>query len=192
MKTLILAVIRCSLMFTAVAAFSLAHPVKANLITNGGFETGDFTGWTPSDVPVGEFEFPPHSGNFQAFSEGGTLSQTLASIPGQTYFVSFWLATVVFPFDVNLFEVTWGGEVEIHLVNQFAFIPYRHFTFSVEATSASTELQFAFFHSEGHSLLDDVSVTPVGVPDAGSTFPLLGLALLGLLAYRRQLLRGQP
>jgi len=179
-------------MFTAVAAFSLAHPVKANLITNGGFETGDFTGWTPSGVPVGEFEFPPHSGNFQAFSEGGTLSQTLATIPGQTYFVSFWLATVVFPFDVNLFEVTWGGEVEIHLVNQFAFIPYRHFTFSVEATSASTELQFAFFHSEGHSLLDDVSVTPVGVPDAGSTFPLLGLAWLGLVAYRRQLLRGQP
>ena len=46
MKTLILAAIRCSLMFTAVAALSIAYPAKANLITNGGFETGDFTGWT--------------------------------------------------------------------------------------------------------------------------------------------------
>src|SRR4051812_16119698 len=46
MKTLILAAIRCSLMFTAVAALSVAYPAKANLITNGDFETGDFSGWT--------------------------------------------------------------------------------------------------------------------------------------------------
>ena len=32
----------------------------------------------------------------------------------------------------------------------------------------------------------------VSVPDQGSTFLLLGLGLLGLVTYRRQLLRGQP
>ena len=36
-------------------------------------------------------------------------------------------------------------------------------------------------------LLDDVSVTPAGVPDAGSTLPLLGFASLGLVALRRKL-----
>jgi hypothetical protein len=34
------------LAITAAVALSFAHPVKANLITNPGFETGDFTGWT--------------------------------------------------------------------------------------------------------------------------------------------------
>jgi len=33
MKTLILAAIRCSLMFTAVTAFCVANPAKANTIT---------------------------------------------------------------------------------------------------------------------------------------------------------------
>jgi hypothetical protein len=46
MKTIMLAAIRCSLMFTPVAVLSVAYPGKANLVTNGGFETGDFTGWT--------------------------------------------------------------------------------------------------------------------------------------------------
>jgi hypothetical protein len=34
------------MLLAAAAAFSSAHPVKANLITNPGFETGNFTGWT--------------------------------------------------------------------------------------------------------------------------------------------------
>jgi len=34
------------LTLTAAAALSLAQPASANLITNPGFETGDFTGWT--------------------------------------------------------------------------------------------------------------------------------------------------
>src|SRR5206468_2771542 len=52
-------------------------------------------------------------------------------------------------------------------------------------------LVLTFFFSTGPLLwfLDDVSVTPtgVGVPDAGSTLPLLGFALLGLVALRRRL-----
>ena len=40
---------------------------KANLITNGGFETGDFTGWNvagSSSVEGKAFGIPPHSGDF--------------------------------------------------------------------------------------------------------------------------------
>ncbi len=41
----------------------------------------------------------------------------------------------------------------------------------------------------GTWFLDDVSVNPagVGVPDAGSTLPLLSFASLGLVALRRKL-----
>ena len=34
------------LILTAALAVSFAYPAKANLITNPGFETGNFTGWT--------------------------------------------------------------------------------------------------------------------------------------------------
>ena len=66
MKTLILAAIRCSLSFTAVAALSVAYPARANLITNGGFEDG-FFGWSHSGT-VG-LSGNAHSGN-QAASFG--------------------------------------------------------------------------------------------------------------------------
>jgi hypothetical protein len=60
MKTLILAAIRCSSIFTAVAALSVAYPSKANLITNGDFETGDFTGWTVTHSSSGSSIFVEH------------------------------------------------------------------------------------------------------------------------------------
>src|SRR5262249_33689661 len=109
MKTLILAAIRCSLMFTAVAVLSVAHPAKANLITNGGFETGDFTGWAHVGGDVDGTN--PHSGNFAAifFPQQVTarLQQSVATTPGSSYSINFFLAhtgTSLF----NSFAVSWG------------------------------------------------------------------------------------
>jgi hypothetical protein len=66
---------------------------------------------------------------------------------------------------------------------------YTEYTFNVTASSATTALQFqdSNFGPSGSFLLDDVSVTPAGVPDAGSTLPLLSFASLGLVALRRKL-----
>src|SRR5438874_1567191 len=135
---------------TAVAAFSVAHPASANLITNGGFETGDFTGWTRrgerSDV-FGSFNgIAPHSGNFQAALHGSpqfdlqAIAQTLATTSGQSYIIDFWLANTVPPeFELNSFAVRWCGLVILDLSNESAF-PYKEYTFNVTATSASTAL----------------------------------------------------
>jgi len=100
MKTLTVAAIRCSLMFTAVAALSIAYPAKANLITNPGFETGDFTGWTSFHASVvgTAFGVPPHSGNFQAQfiperrGDQPDLFQSVSMTPGASYTISFFLA----------------------------------------------------------------------------------------------------
>jgi hypothetical protein len=58
---------------TAVTALSFAHPASANLITNPGFETGDFTGWPINfswDVRGTNLGIPPH---FWKLSSGKPL-----------------------------------------------------------------------------------------------------------------------
>jgi VPDSG-CTERM motif len=181
------------LALTAVAALSVAYPASANLITNPGFETGDFTGWTHIGGLVGGAAsgIAPHSGNFQArFLDVGSLTQSVATTPGASYIIDFFLATNQRAGYPNSFSVSWGGVPIFSLTNQSAF-GYTEYTFNVTASTASTALGFQFV-STGFTnawFLDDVSVNPagVGVPDAGSTLPLLGFALLGLAALRRKL-----
>src|SRR5208337_3710695 len=87
------------------------------LVLNGGFETGDFTGWKTN----GDFSFTqvdngsiiaPHSGNHEAVlgttSSLGYLSQTLATTAGAPYSLSLWLNS---PLDKipNQFLVSWNG-----------------------------------------------------------------------------------
>jgi hypothetical protein len=180
------------LTLTAAAALSFAQPAKANLITNPGFETGDFTGWTHlGGAVVGTFDgVAPHSGNFQAtivLGIAGSLSQSVATTPGASYTIDFFLAnTTLNP--TNSFSVSWGGSTIFSLTNQNSF-GYTEYTFTETASTASTALQFQLFSQFGNWLLDDVSVNPAGVsvPDAGSTLPLLGFASLGLVALRRKL-----
>src|SRR5437016_2266773 len=69
----------------------------ASLVTNGGFETGDFTGWTQTGNSTFNGVQSPgpgpsvREGNSSAFfgpvgSVGG-ISQTLTTIPGASYFI---------------------------------------------------------------------------------------------------------
>ena len=187
------------LALTAVAALSVAYPAKANLVTNGGFETGDFTGWTQSGdttfthVKGGFNGIDPHSGSFQAFLGNlntGFLSQMLALAVGTTYTVDFWLANTFLGsmLSPNSFAASLGGFTGFSLTNGAAS-GYTEHTFNFTFTGGSTELLFTFLNLPGNWLLDDVSVnrTRVGVPDGGSTVSLLGFALLGLAALRRKL-----
>ena len=178
---------------TAVAALSVAYPARANLITNGGFEDG-FFGWSHSGT-VG-LSGNAHSGN-QAASFGvpsGSVAQNVTT-PGTSYVVDFWLATSIFgprgginpTVSVN---VVWGG-TSIFSQNFASSSPYTEHTFTVTASSAMTalEVQSSIIGPPGSAalLLDDVSVTPAGVPDGGSTVSLLGCALFGLVVLRRKL-----
>ena len=176
------------LALTAVATLSVAYPAKANLVTNPGFETGDFTGWTASASGaevVGTFQFQaPHSGSFQAHITTGSITQTLVTMAAQSYTISFWLAS---PSGAggDSFVANWGGSTIFTEPAQP--LGYTEFTFTETAPSASTALQFLGIGSRTNWLLDDVSVTPTTVPDGGSTVSLLGFALLGLTALRRKL-----
>jgi len=135
----------------------------------------------------------PHSGNFQAIFLGGanTLTQSLTTTPGASYVVDFWLASSVASGTTEQAVVFWGGFTTIfnHLFTSSS--GYTEYTFNVTASTATTVLAFKSvnggFGMGNNLFLDDDSVTPAGVPDAGSTVSLLGCALLGLTALRRKL-----
>ena len=182
------------LLALAVAALSVAYPAKANLITNPGFETGNFTGWTvvgSGALVLGTANgVAPHSGNFQARlgSPGqgaGSVTQSVATTPGSSYTIDFFLAN---PFGTTNFGVSWGGVTIFSLTNP-VISGYTEYTFTETASNAATPLSFVFPGGGALIFLDDVSVNPagVGVPDTGSTVSLLGFALLGLAAVRRKL-----
>ena len=182
------------LALVSLLGLGITQSARANLITNGGFETGDFSGWTvfgtDNDV-VGDQPFTlPHSGNFQALFGFGdnSITQNVTTTPGSSYVITFWLAPNVRQGGSPSVSVNWGGS-NIFSESFTSPFGYTEYTFSVNALSPVTQLQFQFSSIFGNVFyLDDISVTPpAGVPDGGSSVSLLGLALFGVAVLRRKL-----
>ena len=145
------------------------------LVQNGGFETGDFTGWTlvgeggnVNFVDSGSY-ITPHSGSYAAaLGEVGTtlatLSQTLATSVGQTYLLSLWLDSPnVNSSTPNKFTVAWNG-VTLFNKSNIGRIGWTNLQFTVKSTAASTVLQFGARDDNYYLGLDDVSVMPLFPP----------------------------
>lgn len=188
---------RGSLVVLALSLLPAAPSAAAtNIVVNPGFETGSLTGWTSNVADVADFAPYPHSGTYGAYAgpygSVGFLSQNLPTVAGQTYQLSYWLLNQSSE-STNQFQVSWNGGVIASqtLVNTTTF-GYTLFSVSgLQATSASTTLSFGFRHDPSYWGLDDVSVVQTssspstGVPDAGGTLCLFGMALAGLGFVRR-------
>lgn len=188
-------------------ALSSAHnatveaDIGQSIVVNGDFETGDFTGWTlVGDTSVsnqvynvvatdGQFPGVAYSGFFGVFfGENGyaaTLSQTLNTIPGQQYLLSWWLDNPNPGAGMQTFSASWDGQNYVSLTNPPAF-DWTNFQFVVTADATNTVLEFAAEHDQNYFGLDDVTVTPV--PPVGfanvwadtNGFNLTWLSLAGL------------
>jgi hypothetical protein len=179
-----------TLRFAAAVVVALAlgaRPASANLITNGSFETGDFTGWTEFDnilfnsVACGDFfGVLPTDGSCQAvfgpFGSTGGITQTIATVAGQTYDFSFDLYNLGAP--PNSFDASFGGGSVLSFTDAGAF-PYTHYAFSVLATGALTGVTFTFLNNPSFWLLDNVVIEAAAVPEPAT----LVLTTMGLLGY---------
>jgi hypothetical protein len=179
---------------TVGLAIGISGPAQAvNLVTNGSFETGDFTGWTlAGNTGFTGVECPgvgfagPGDGACDAFlgpvGSNGTLSQVLTTIPGRFYVINFDFQ----PDGGNPsnFSAVWDAQPAIFSVTNAAASPYQVLHFIALATAATTSLTFNFRDDPGFLKLDSVAVS---IPEPG-TMALLGIAMTGLLLRRRKAL----
>jgi hypothetical protein len=194
----------CTAALVCTAAWN-AHAV--NLVNDGGFEaSADGNGphpfsaaWTVNDPSgfsnVGGDSAFAHSGNNYAnlgASPGpGHLSQTLTTVAGTFYTLSFYLATDFTPGlgPAAAFEVLWNNVVVFTVAGNAPAFAYTNFIVTgLTATGGATPLEFRYRHDNDFWRLDDVSVS---VPEAVSTLWLL-LPTLGLvgLAHSRKRAKG--
>jgi hypothetical protein len=178
--------------------------VSAGSVSNGGFETGDFSGWAPSGdtsctyvLAAGtglqsttcSFNTPfnaiTHSGSYAAYlgpTEDGFLVQSLSTVAGETYTLDFWLASLSNPgIDIlNGFHVSWNG-TEIFSATDMSVFDFTQYTFSglVASASETTLTVGGFYNQPSYFALDDVSVSSSSsVPEPASALPVGGALLL--------------
>jgi hypothetical protein len=164
-----------------------------NLVVNGGFETGDFTGWTTQfdpSYPQYVVTSPAHTGAYAAQIAGydfgpDILSQTIATTPGQIYNFSFWRYQEGPADPTTSLTVTWDGATIFSEVNpaNADYGVYQGFSASVTGTGSDL-LAFTSVNNPSYTYLDDVSVAQT--PEPGF-YGVMAMGLCGLVvAVRRR------
>lgn len=179
------------LAFSIIALFVLfAGPAAGGMITNGGFETGNFSGWTVSGAMIyyGVSHGAARTGSWGAwFGDENDLtyiSQVLSTTPWQLYLLTFDIANNS-PSEgyTNRAELWWDGGFVDGGTDDGPY-GWQNINILLTATTSSTELKLGFKNPPGWFKLDNVDLNAVPEP-ATALFCGAGLCLLaGLGRFR--------
>jgi len=175
---------------TLLAQGGLYTLPPGNLVQNGGFEQGlTVWGWTYNFAVVLGVPNAAEGSNYgQVY---GTIYQTLATVPGQEYQLTFATSGNLNISSVQVDNALWGNSQVAsaswnpagHSVNDLGWV---WTTVDVTASSSSTLLTFSNpYVGDGSQRIPSIdAVSVVAVPEPSSAL-LLGLGGLALMLRRR-------
>jgi len=200
--------------------FSAAAVPPPDLVFNGSFASGDFTDWTTHacttvcsfgtwtvvPAPTASGTAPPSGGEAATTgcngvdcndpTLGNRFSQTLITVAGQSYTLSFYYDAGMNANTGSELQVRWNGAaVPGGTIINAAASTWSQRTFTVTATGTSTVLEFIGEQIPAQMYITGISVTPsVAVAPIPAALPLAmaGLAGLALCCFirRRKALHG--
>lgn len=169
---------------------TVATMSQANLLSNGGFETGTFAGWSVNGLTLPTIVADGHSGSFAAsFAGSGSsnwISQSFFANSGWTYDVKLYIKNNGVGDD--RFYVQLGGSTPVDMAPiAYPLESWSEVSFQwVADTTGPDAITIGGFDPNTFQI-DDVSVVVSSVPEP-ATIASLGLGALAIArrARRRQ------
>jgi len=180
-----------------IPALCIPSLLSADIVFNGGFETGDFSGWILSGNPIpGTVNTAnPHSGQYAAdlIAAGfpSFMEQFLDTTAGAKYNLNFFLDVSTDSTGAPVDFMAQVNGVTLFDRRNIPPQPYTRYSFAFLATGTSTDLKFGFRNDPGSFFLDDISVVPVPEPSS-LWLGFLATAFAIVAVCRRQAANAEP